>query len=53
MVRISKIDSANKSVVIDVSDFYVSTFSFKKFVSKYVCLLNGESVDNDDSYYYD
>lgn len=53
VVRISKIDSKTNTTVIDVSDFYISTFSFKKFVSKYVCLLNREAVDNDDSYYYD
>ena len=31
----------------EVSDFYISNFAFKKLVSAYCALLNGERLNND------
>ena len=31
----------------EVSDFYVSTYSFKRIVNSYLALLNAEELDND------
>ncbi len=40
----------NESVKTEVSDFYVSTFSFKKLVNKYFGMMNAETVDNNVPY---
>lgn len=52
MVRLSRINSVTEEVQTEVSDFYVSTFAFKKFVYKYIGILNKEEIDNDTAYYY-
>ena len=33
-----------------VSDFYITTFTFKKLVSNYIALLNGETIDGTIGY---
>ena len=34
----------------EVSDYYITTFAFKKLVNQYIALLNGEDVDESLSY---
>ena len=34
----------------EVSDYYITTFAFKKLVAQYKCLLNGEHFDESVSY---
>ena len=34
----------------EVSDFYITTFAFKKLVNQYIGILNGEHVDESVSY---
>ena len=34
----------------DVSDFYISIFSFKKLVNKYFGILNADNIDNEIAY---
>jgi len=35
---------------MQVSDFYITTFAFKKLVNNYVALLNGETIDSTVGY---
>ena len=35
----------------EVSDFYISTFSFKRIVNAYVTILNKGTVDNEGAVY--
>ncbi|MBQ9070495.1 MAG: hypothetical protein IJY23_04020 [Clostridia bacterium] len=47
MVKLSKQYESGETVPkSEVSDFYISSFSFKKLVSKYFDLLNARDVDN-------
>ena len=34
----------------EVSDYYITTFAFKKLVNQYIGILNGEDVDESLSY---
>ncbi len=51
MVRLYKTDASTGEMVDEaVSDFYISTFAFKKLVSGYMGLMNKEGVDNNIAY---
>lgn len=50
MVRIYQANSDGTPKSTPVSDFYVSTYSFKKIVSGYLALLNAEELDEDYGY---
>ena len=52
MVRLYQEDSSGNPIPSTVvSDFYVSTFGFKKMVGTFLSLLNGEVVDLDATFY--
>ena len=46
MVSMYQADSDGVPASSAVSDFYISTFSFKKIVSSYLSLLDAEDVDS-------
>ncbi len=50
MVRIFREDRSTGAVLEAVSDFYISTYAFKKIVNCYMNILAGENVDNEISY---
>lgn len=51
MVRLYEIDKeGNVFNGKDVTDFYVSTFAFKKIVGNYFALLNGQRFDSETAY---
>jgi hypothetical protein len=35
---------------MEVSDFYITSFAFKKIVSNFVAVLNGEKIDGTIGY---
>ena len=45
MVRFYQVDSTGNPEGEPVSDFYISTFAFKKLASAYLSVLNAEQVD--------
>ena len=49
-VRLYKLHKGSGEQVNAVSDFYISTFSFKKIVSAYIGILNKQDIDNEISY---
>ncbi len=50
MVRIFREDRTTGATLESVSDFYISTYAFKKIVNCYMQILAGENVDNEMSY---
>lgn len=50
MVSVYQTDTAGNRVSPQVSDFYISTFAFKKLCANYVNLLNGVYVNRDQGY---
>ncbi len=50
MVRIFREDRSTGNVLQAVSDFYISTYAFKKIVNCYTDMLAGENVNNEMSY---
>lgn len=52
MVAVSRTDKDGNALsgAKPLSDFYISTLSFKKLVSAYTALLNGEEVDSEMGY---
>ena len=52
MVSLYKTDKDGNKIIADgeVSDYYISTFAFKKLINSYICLLNGEEFDESVSY---
>jgi hypothetical protein len=50
MVRLYQADEEGNIKTTPVSDFYVSTFAFKKLVSNFGALLNGKILDTDQGY---
>lgn len=50
MVRLYKAASDGNAIETPVSDFYISTYSFKKIVSGYLALFNAEPIDEDYGY---
>ena len=53
VVKIYKEHMQDGTKIQEVSDFYISTFSFKRIVNAYVSILQGGSVDNEGSVYPD
>lgn len=52
LVRLYPVNSeGNKVEAREVSDFYISTFAFKKIVGNFLTVLNGEELDIDKVYY--
>lgn len=49
-VRLYRLNKGTGEQVDAVSDFYISTFSFKKIVSAYIGILNKQEINNDISY---
>ena len=47
MVRVFRQNRTTGAVIEEVSDFYITTFAFKKMVFAYLGLLNVEEVNND------
>lgn len=43
-------ESSSGARINEVSDFYLSTFAFKKIVTNFIGLLNGEEINNDLGY---
>ncbi len=52
MVSMYQANEDGEAVSTAVSDFYLSTFSFKKLVGAYLSLLNAKDVDGDVAYPY-
>lgn len=52
MVRFYRSDADGNKIehLGEVSDYYVTTFAFKKLVNHYIYLLNGKEVDESVSY---
>ncbi len=50
LVTLHKADLNGNPMTNTVSDFYVSTFAFKKIVTNFEGLLNGEKIDPDVGY---
>ena len=50
-VRLYQADAEGNAKTTPVSDFYLSTFAFKKLVNAYLTVLNGEILDIDESYF--
>ena len=50
MVRIFREDRTTGTALESVSDFYISTYAFKKIVNCYMQILSAETVDNEMSY---
>ncbi len=50
VVRLYQQNRVTGEVVNEVSDFYLSTFAFKKIVNGYIGILNKERIDNDIPY---
>lgn len=50
MVSIYQADSEGNKKTVPVSDFYLSTYAFKKIVSGFWSLLNAEEIDTDAGY---
>ena len=54
MVSLTKYETDEKGNVIkeigEVSDFYISTFAFKRIVNQYIALLNGQKIDESIGY---
>ena len=50
MVSISQTDEYGNYSSTVISDFYISTFAFKKLAANYLKLLNGEYIDGDIGY---
>ena len=54
MVSLTKYETDEKGNVIkeigEVSDFYISTFAFKRVVNQYITLLNGQKIDESIGY---
>ena len=50
MVSLSQTDEYGNSVTTVISDFYITTFAFKKLASNYLKLLNGEYIDGEIGY---
>lgn len=50
MVRLYQESTSGTPVSTPVSDFYLSTYAFKKIVSGYLALLNAEDVQADGGY---
>ncbi len=50
LVSMYKVDPAGNQVTTAVSDFYISTFAFKKIVTNFDGLLNGEKINPDAAY---
>ncbi len=51
MVRLYKVDVTTGEFADEpVSDFYISTFAYKKLVYKYMGILNKKDIDNDVAY---
>ena len=50
MVKLYKENRVTGEKYTAVSDFYISTFAFKKIVNGYTAILNGEDIDNNVSY---
>ena len=53
VVKIYKEHMGDGTRVQEVSDFYISTFSFKRIVNAYVTILNKGTVDNEGAVYPD
>jgi hypothetical protein len=52
LVRLYPVNSeGNKVEAREVSEFYISTFAFKKIVGNFLTVLNGEELDIDKVYY--
>ena len=47
MVSLYRTDAEGNKIDngMQVSDFYITTFAFKKLINNYVALLNGEDID--------
>ena len=50
VVHLYKQISGNDTKIAEVSDFYVSIFSFKKLVNLYFGLLNTDNINNELPY---
>ena len=52
MVSLYRTDASGEMIdsLGAVSDFYISTFAFKRIVNQYICLLNGEKIDESIDY---
>ncbi len=50
MVTLYQSSADGTAVTVETSDFYVSTFAFKKLVRSYVDLLNGKYISTEDGY---
>jgi hypothetical protein len=53
VVKIYKEHMGDGTRIQEVSDFYISTFSFKRIVNAYVTILNKGTVDNEGAVYPD
>lgn len=51
LVRLYKENIDGETVSTPLTDFYVSTFAFKKIVGNFLTVLNGETVDLNKVYY--
>ena len=51
VVKIYKEHMGDGTRIQEVSDFYISTFSFKRIVNAYVTILNKGTVDNEGAVY--
>ena len=50
MVKLYREDRIDGTKIQEVSDFYISTFAFKKAVNAYMGILNGDNIDGEIPY---
>lgn len=50
MVSIYQVDAEGNAVTSPVSDFYISTYAFKKIVNGFTGILNAKEIDTDAGY---
>ena len=53
VVKIYKENMVDGTKIQEVSDFYISTFSFKRIVNAYMTILEKGTVDNEGAVYPD